>query len=191
MATMRRRCRKPRMMKTSLPRPVTIMYRRLPNDIRGFPGTLLWITSTSLVIESQLAVGSPRRVDGNVIADDGYPAIWFVYKDRWYDVGKFYDRSRNWIGYYCDIIKPVDKLLDNPSRTVTLTDLYLDLWIWPDGRLVVLDEEELERGLEQHCISSSLAKRARTEIASLIRRAQSGKFPPVSVRKARPVRWSD
>jgi predicted RNA-binding protein associated with RNAse of E/G family len=178
-------------VKTSLPRPVTITYRRLPNDIREFQGTLVSITSTRLVIESKLAVSSPRKVDGRIIADDGYLAIWFVYKDKWYDVGKFYNRDRNWIGYYCDIIKPVHELLVNPSRTITLTDLYLDLWISPNGHVTVLDEDELDRGLEQHWISRALAERARIEIATLRRMAGSDRFPPTSVREAKLVRWSD
>jgi predicted RNA-binding protein associated with RNAse of E/G family len=178
----------PAMVKVGLPRPVTIMYKRLPNDIRGFPGKLLSATSTRLIIESRLIVSSRRWVGGKVIANNGYSAIWFVYKDKWYDIGKFYDRDWNWVGYYCDIIKPVVKLLQTQSRTITLTDLYLDLWIWPDGRLAILDEDELRRSLEERYISTSLAERARTEIAVLIKAVQSGKFSPVSVRKARPLK---
>jgi predicted RNA-binding protein associated with RNAse of E/G family len=165
------------MAKASLPRPVTIMYKRLPNDIREFPGKLLSATSNRLIIESRLTISSPRRVNSEVIANNGYSAIWFVHRDRWYDIGKLYDRDWNWVGYYCDIIKPVGKLLQTRSRTITLTDLYLDLWIWPDGRLAILDEDELRRSLEERYVSTSLAKRARTEITVLIEAAQSGKFP--------------
>lgn len=122
------------MPKLSMPRQMTIVYRRLPKDIREFPGLLRQSTVSKLVIESPISVNRPIRVGGEIIADCGYLSIWFIYRDRWYDVGKFYDAAGRWLGYYCDILKPVKKLLATSSRTVTLTDLFLDLWIARDGR---------------------------------------------------------
>jgi len=128
-------------------------------------------------------------VSGNVIADKGYLAIWFIYRNRWYDVGKFYDRSRNWIGYYCDILKPPTKLLAKPSRTTTLMDLFLDLWITPDSQHFILDEDELELALRRHDVSESLARQAREQMMALVRRVDAGRFPLTSVRKAHPIEY--
>lgn len=166
-------------------RPITIVYRRLPSDIREFPGILLEATSNRLVVESPIKPTRPLKVFGRVIADEGYLAIWFIYRNRWYDIGKFYDRSKKRIGYYCDIVKPVRKLLDGASRTTVLTDLFLDLWIAADGQHVILDEDELERALSRHEISKSLAGRARKEIAALLQRVDTDRFPLISVRKVR------
>jgi hypothetical protein len=102
---------------------MTIVYRRLPRDAREFPGLLRESTVRKLVIQSPISVDRPIRVSGEIIAHTGYVSIWFIYRDRWYDVGKFYDAAGRWLGYYCDIIKPVKKLLATPSRTVTLTPL--------------------------------------------------------------------
>jgi predicted RNA-binding protein associated with RNAse of E/G family len=123
-------------------------------------------------------------VSGNVIADNGYLAIWFIYRNKWYDVGKFFDRSRNWIGYYCDILKPPRKLLARPSRTTTLTDLFLDLWITPGRQHFILDEYQLELALRRHEVSESLARKAREQMMALVRRVDAGRFPLTSVRKA-------
>lgn len=175
------------MSKLLLPREMTIVYRRLPSDIREFPGILREATKSKLVIESLISVDRPIAVSGQTIAAQGYSAIWFVYKNRWYDIGKFYDQSGRWIGYYCDIIKSVSKLLADPSRTVTFTDLFLDLWITRDGRVFVLDQEELDKAVQNHSISISLAKKAEKQIRSLSRRARSGKFPPTEVREMEPL----
>jgi predicted RNA-binding protein associated with RNAse of E/G family len=175
------------MLKLAIPRETTIVYRRLPIDIREFPGVLREATKRRLIIESTIWVDRPIWVSDAVIADTGYSSIWFVYTNRWYDIDKFYDRSGRWMGYYCDIIKPVKKLLADPSRTVTLTDIFLDLWITRDGRALILDEEELHKALENRLISSKLAHEAERRIRSLHRRATARGFPPTGVRAIEPL----
>jgi predicted RNA-binding protein associated with RNAse of E/G family len=166
---------------------MTIVYRRLPDDVREFPGVLRRATESKLIIESPISVDRPVKVDGQIIADAGYRAIWFVYKNRWYDVGKFYDQAERWIGYYCDILKPVKRLLATRSRTVTFTDLFLDLWISNDGRALVLDQKELDSALEKHYISANLAREAKRHIRSLMQRVNSGGFPSEEVRAIQPA----
>jgi predicted RNA-binding protein associated with RNAse of E/G family len=175
------------MLKPATPREISIVYRRLPNDVREFAGILRASTKRRLIIESTISIERPISVSDEVIADTGYLAIWFVYTNRWYDTGKFYDQRGRWIGYYCDIIKPVKKLLIDPSRTVTLTDIFLDLWITRDGRAFILDEDELHNALENHLVSSRLAHEAERRIRSLYRRATARRFPPMEVRAIEPL----
>ena len=168
---------------TNLPRPVSIAYRRLPNDIRQLPGVLRQVSAARLVIESPIVVERPQRVLGRVIADSGFLAIWFLYRNRWYDVGKFYDRQRNLVGYYCDIIKPLNKLLRTPVKTSRITDLFLDLWITPEGDYVVLDEDEFEEALDHGYLPKNLADQARKQMDSLIQKVKAGRFPPPFTQK--------
>jgi len=170
-----------------LPRRVTIQYRRLTGGTRRFQGVLREETSNRLVIEHQLRVRKPRRQFGRVAVGKGYLAEWVIFRGRWYDVGKFYDSKRRLTGYYCDIIRPVSRLLSNATTTSIITDLCLDLWITPDGKYVVLDEDELERALMKHVISSPLARRARRELQFLIHLTKSGRFPPASIMKIQPL----
>jgi len=167
----------------NLPRPVSIVYRRLPNDIRQLPGVLRQVSAARLVIESPIVVERPQRVLGRVIADSGFLAIWFLYRNRWYDVGKFYDRQRNLVGYYCDIIKPLNKLLRTPGKTSRITDLFLDLWITPEGDYVVLDEDEFEEALGHGYLPKNLADQARKQMDSLIQKVKAGRFPPPFTQK--------
>lgn len=172
-------------MRGVVPRPITIVYRRLLGNVREFPGTLLEATPNRLIVESPIKRTRPLKVSGKIIADEGYLAIWFIYRNRWYDIGKFYDRSRNWLGYYCDIVKPVRKLLDGPYRTTVITDLFLDLWVTADREQVILDEDEFDSALKRHEISSWLALRVRREIEKLARRLSTRGFPPIAVQRMR------
>ena len=82
-------------------------------------------------------------------------------------------------GYYCDIVVPL-KLLDDGG--VELTDLFLDLWVSPDLKYKVLDEEELEEAFRKAWITKPLYDRAKKELRKLISVVKRGKFPPYSVR---------
>ncbi len=181
------RNKRPTMPLNVLPRRVTIQYRRLPGGIRRFQGLLREESPNRLVIEQRLRVRNPRREFGKVMVAKGYVAEWFIFRGRWYDVGKFYDRKRRFTGYYCDIIRPISRLLSNTAKTSIITDLFLDLWITPGGRCIVLDEDEFQRAIARHVISNSLAKRARKELHLLIQLTESGRFPQASVRKIEPT----
>jgi predicted RNA-binding protein associated with RNAse of E/G family len=132
-------------------------------------------------------VRNPRRQFGEVVVANGYLAVWFIFRRKWYDVGKFYDRSGKFTGYYCDIIRPVARLLSDPSNTSIITDLFLDLWISRDGRCVVLDEDELQRAVAKHVVSVSLARKARKELRRLIQSTESMYFPSKSIRNYQPM----
>jgi predicted RNA-binding protein associated with RNAse of E/G family len=123
---------------------------------------------------------------GSVVVGDGYLAVWFLFRGRWYDVGKFYDRRRKFTGYYCDIIRPVARLLCANSKTSVITDLFLDLWISPQGKLVILDQEELENAVVRRIMSSALAARAKREMNGLVRMAKAGRFPAGWIQEYQP-----
>ena len=171
----------------ALPREVTIRYRRLPDRLGHFEGLLREESAKRLVIEQRLRIRNPRRKFGRVVVANGYIAVWFIFRRKWYDVGKFYDRNGKFTGYYCDIIRPVARLLSSPSKTSIITDLFLDLWINPDGRCVVLDEDQLKRAITKRAISASLAMKARMELEALIRSTKAGYFPQQTIRRFQPM----
>jgi predicted RNA-binding protein associated with RNAse of E/G family len=130
---------------------------------------------------------NPRRKFGKVIVANGYLAIWFIFRHRWYDIGKFYDRQGNFTGYYCDIIRPIATLLANQSKTSIITDLFLDLWIDRAGNCIVLDEDELDNAIAKRIISAALARKTHKELRNLIRLAKAGRFPAKWIRTYRPI----
>jgi predicted RNA-binding protein associated with RNAse of E/G family len=161
------------------------MYRRPPHAPRAFAGFLLNETSNRLTIQSRLSLNEPRRVAGKIIADRDYLAVWFIFRGRWFDVGKFYDRSNRWLGYYCDIIKPVNCLLRG-RRTSVITDLFLDLWISRENDYHVLDEDEFDEAVARRLIPRRVAERAEYELGLIIRLVERNQFPPAYVRAVKP-----
>ncbi len=61
------------------------------------------------------------------------------YTDRWYNVYEIHDRLTDELkGWYCNVTEPA--VFDADS--VSYVDLALDLLVYPDKRMLVLDEDE-------------------------------------------------
>jgi hypothetical protein len=61
------------------------------------------------------------------------------YFNRWYNIYAIYSRSDGSLsGWYCNITRPAELVGDQLSYI----DLALDLIVFPDGKQVVLDEDE-------------------------------------------------
>jgi hypothetical protein len=69
--------------------------------------------------------------------DTVWERYWF---GRWYNIFSIYGPDGRLKGWYANICTPISF----DGRAVRYTDLELDLWVWPEGRYLVLDEEEFE-----------------------------------------------
>ena len=66
---------------------------------------------------------------------------WF-YADQWFNIFRVQDaETRALKGWYCNITRP--PLI--AAASVAADDLVLDLFVFPDGRTLLLDEEEFAR----------------------------------------------
>jgi predicted RNA-binding protein associated with RNAse of E/G family len=72
--------------------------------------------------------------------------VEMYYSDRWYNIFEIHDREDDHLkGWYCNIGYPAEI----EKQHVSYRDLALDLLVFPDGRQLVLDEDEFESlGLE-------------------------------------------
>lgn len=63
---------------------------------------------------------------------------WF-YSDRWYNVFRVQDvETEKLKGWYCNITRPAEIT----ATQVSADDLALDVFVYPDGRILLLDEDE-------------------------------------------------
>ena len=72
-------------------------------------------------------------------------------------------------GWYCNVTKPAR--VDGDE--LTFVDLALDLWVWPDSRYLVLDEDEFAE-LEASTYTAEDAALARAALAELVARTEAG-----------------
>lgn len=122
----------------------------------------------------------PVVVDGRTVLEHGSPIVWFTFPGSWHDIGRFHSADGIFTGLYTNILTPVQ--FHEPHVWET-TDLFLDIWVWPDGRARVLDAKDLAEAVRNSWIAPDLARKSRAEAARILRSARRGHWPPSPVRR--------
>ena len=94
---------------------------------------------------------------------------WF-YRDRWFNIFRMADGETNSLkGWYCNITRPPIVY----AHQIAAEDLCLDVFVYPDGRTLLLDEDDF-RDLS---LSKDEVEKARQAVAA-IRRLVEKRLPP-------------
>lgn len=107
--------------------------------------------------------------------DDISGGISCAFIQEGYKISRFFDNNGKFMYWYCDI---VDVDFDADSNTYMLTDLLVDVQIFENGDVKVLDTDELAEALEQGLIGTGQACKALRRLDKLLRMIYEGKFPP-------------
>jgi len=158
-------------------RKIHLRFIRLPNQVLDLHDDLIYRSKTVVVGRSEVTSAHSVVFDNEVVLAPGFPIVYFELTGKWFTVGKIRNLQGRHTGYYCDIVTP-PRLLDDG---IELTDLFVDLWVSPDLRCKVLDEEDLEDAFRKGWIPEQLYSKAKTEVEKLVRLVRSGKFPPREV----------
>ena len=155
---------------------VTLTYKRPPNRVNHFEQHLLYVDDDVIITSQRLRPSSPIVQNGETVLGDNFAAVWFVFTGLWYDVGKVYNLNNEWTGYYCDVLKPVKRSINVEGKLnlFEITDLFLDLWINPDGTYEIQDEDEFEDAVREGVINTELERKAQGALKALIAEVKSG-----------------
>ena len=157
---------------------VTLTYKRPPDRVNHFQQELLYLDDDVIVTSQRVKPSSPIIQNGETVLADNFAAVWFVFTGLWYDVGKVYNLDNEWTGYYCDILKPVKRSLDKTGQLncFEITDLFLDLWVNPDGTYEIQDEDEFEEAIQNGAIDAELERKARSVLNTLIAEVEESRL---------------
>jgi hypothetical protein len=98
--------------------------------------------------------------------------VKYLFFNEWFSVMELLGTQGEHLGYYIDIDTPMEK----KNGEYYLIDLFLDLWIGVDGRLVKLDEEQFEGAFQAALMSSLQYTQARQVFEEVILEITSGEF---------------
>lgn len=93
--------------------------------------------------------------------------------DKGVKVSKFYDHEDRLICWYCDIITHE---YDASSDTYLTIDLLADVLVYPDGKVKVVDLDELAEAFEQNLITQDMLLLALRQLNGLLSVIYSGNF---------------
>ncbi len=143
------------------------IYRKryIPNEIIDISGDKVESVNENLLITSWLPI-HPRN--------DVAFGMSYTYLKKGWKISKFYDKDKNFLYWYCDIIDAQIK-----DEEYILVDLLVDIKVYPDGRYEILDEEELDEALNQGLITKEQKEEALNKLNALLEIIKKGEFPPI------------
>lgn len=154
---------------------VRIRYRRPPDGLQIFEQALVLDgDDVKVTFAESIPHEPPMRIDGDVVLERGSDVVWFTFPGAWHDIGRFHRADGSFTGIYANLLTPARM---NGTEWET-TDLFLDVWIGPDGSVRLLDEDEFDRAVENAWIDAATARRAREEAHALLAAAGRGSWPP-------------
>lgn len=138
----------------------------------------VWVTYLA-----EAGVPDPVPVAGRVVLEQASPAVWFTFPGARHDIGRFHTPDGRFTGYYANILTPVERRAPDRSGVEVwhTTDLFLDVFVTPDGDVHLLDEEELDDAVLRGWVDPATARSAAAEAERLIGSARSGRWPPAVV----------
>ena len=142
------------------------IYRKryIPNEIIDISGDKVEFVNEDLLITNWLPI-HPRN--------DVAFGMSYTYLKKGWKISKFYDKDKNFLYWYCDIIDAQIK-----DEEYILVDLLVDIKVYPDGRYEILDEEELDEALNEGLITKEQKEEALNKLNALLEIIKKGEFPP-------------
>jgi predicted RNA-binding protein associated with RNAse of E/G family len=147
-------------------RPVILRKRFIPMETVNLSDDRLLYRDPSLLITRWRTI-RPKK--------DFASGVSYYFLDRGYKVSRFYGHDGAFLYWYCDV---VEADYEAGTDTYLTTDLLLDIRVYPDGRVEILDEDELEAARAEQLITETQYARAKKTLNRLTAEIQEGTFPP-------------
>ncbi|ASJ07115.1 DUF402 domain-containing protein [Thermococcus pacificus] len=154
---------------------IHLTYRRIPNRVLERGDEVIADLGDVIVARSRFeGMLAPLKVNGVKVIDNGYGMVYFAFVGKNYDILKVYDEEGNFKGLYIDVLAYTKRKRD----TIEMLDLFLDIFIFPSGEAVLLDEDELEMALNYGLIDRKTFEFAYSVARNILEKLKRDEFPP-------------
>ncbi len=154
---------------------IIVRYKRPQKEAREWEHRLLLDTDDIIISDFEFKLEKPFSPFGEPLIYSGYKGMLFDHLDKWYNVLEVRDEKGGFKGYYSDIRTPPVRI-ENGYEAL---DLILDVWVYPDGKYVILDQDEFK----QNVLPNNLKEAALLTLDKLKNKIVDEGYPPSWVRR--------
>ncbi|NJE75911.1 DUF402 domain-containing protein [Thermococcus sp. ES12] len=156
-------------------RRIHLLYRRLPNRLLEREDEIVADLGNIIVAKAKFeGMLAPLKVNGVEVIRNGYVMVYFAFIGENYDILKVYDENGEFKGLYIDVLAYTKR----EGNTIEMLDLFLDIFVFPNGEAFLLDEDELEMALNYGVIDKGTLDFAYSVAREILERLKRGEFPP-------------
>ena len=145
-------------------RPRLFRRRFIPDENIELKDDMILALEPNLIITSWNVLKPRRDISRGVSA-------YFI--DEGIKVSKVFDNAGQMVYWYCDII---ETHYDEKENTYTFNDLLIDVVVYPDGQVEVLDMDEFADAMEQGILSVGTIAHAMRATDDLLHTIYAGEF---------------
>lgn len=145
-------------------RPRLFRRRFIPDENIELKDDMILALEPNLIITSWNVLKPRRDISRGVSA-------YFI--DKGIKVSKVFDNAGQMVYWYCDII---ETHYDEKENTYTFNDLLIDIVVYPDGQVEVLDMDEFADAMEQGILSVGTIAHAMRATDDLLHTIYAGEF---------------
>lgn len=143
----------------------TILYRK-----RFIPNETICLKDDKIIVKNDAHIITKWNVFRPKLEFSKGVSCYFLKEG--YKVSKFLNDDAL-VYYYCDII---DTVYDAKENAYYFTDLLVDVIIYPDGFVKVVDLAELADALDENIITEEMVKKALRRLEALLTEIYGGKL---------------
>ena len=156
--------------------------RKLVSGTLGESGRMqddraVWLSEV-LVERATWGPGEVHFIGTTRIVDEGFIWVRFWLPQDEAVVTRVFDSEQDPVGTLIDVTMPLLKA----TESFEALDLFLDIWITPEERVVVFSEDEFEEAVRENVLTAGEAKRAEHHLRDLTTKIARHAFPPPLVR---------
>ena len=142
------------------------LFRRryIPDEIKELKDDVVLAADDKMIL-TKWNVLKPRK--------DIARGVSAYFLDKGIKVSKVYDAEDNLVYWYCDIIETVHEV---GSLKFVFIDLLIDVLIYPDGFVKVVDMDEFADIMDEKRLDNSVIAQALRSADALLQLIYSGKF---------------
>ena len=145
-------------------RPRLFRRRFIPDENIELKDDMILALEPNLIITSWNVLKPRRDISRGVSA-------YFI--DKGIKVSKVFDNAGQMVYWYCDII---ETHYDEKENIYTFKDLLIDVIVYPDGQVEVLDMDEFADAMEQGILSVGTIAHAMRATDDLLHTIYAGEF---------------
>ena len=145
-------------------RPRLFRRRFIPDENIELKDDMILALEPNLIITSWNVLKPRRDISRGVSA-------YFI--DKGIKVSKVFDNAGQMVFWYCDII---ETHYDEKENIYTFNDLLIDVVVYPDGQVEVLDMDEFADAMEQGILSVGTIAHAMRATDDLLHTIYAGEF---------------
>lgn len=147
-------------------KPTILRQRFIPFETIDISGDEVLFRDEELLVTRWKAIRPRNDISGGI--------SWAFLKEG-LKISRFYNNLNQFAYWYCDII---DAEYDCALDKYTLVDLLADVKIYPDGKMEILDLDELAEAMEENLVTKERACSSLKKLDKLLQMVYSGNFPP-------------